>query len=45
MDTLLRYYLSQLDIRSLANTAIRYVCVATSGCVQLRYNLSENISY
>ena len=45
MDTLLRYYLSQLDIRSLANTTIRYVRVAMSGCVQLRYNLSENISY
>ena len=34
-----------VDIRSLANTTIRYVRVSMSGCVQLRYNLSENISY
>jgi len=38
-------FLTSLDIRSLANTTIRYVRVAMSGCVQLLYNLSENISY
>ena len=34
-----------VDNRSLANTTIRYVRVAMSGCVQLRYNLSKNISF
>jgi len=41
----MRCYLNQLDIHSLANITIRYVRVAMSGCVQLQYNLSENISY
>jgi len=41
MDTLL----PKPTRRSLVNTTIRYVRVAMSGCVQQRYNLSENISY